>query len=112
MKPAETTGMPSGLGGIDLAGRAGRTCAVKTMKRPIIHNEEIMFHAGTGTIGQVVDTIYPPDKKREKYKQVLQLRDGTRRQFRLVELQPAVSFAIEQWCEKARMLREGEGLAE
>ena len=103
--------MPSGLGGIDLTGRAGRAWAVKTMKRPIIHNEEIMFHAGTGTIGQVVDTIYPPDKKREKYKQVLQLRDGTRRQFRLVELQPAVSFAIEQWCEKARMLCECESLA-
>jgi hypothetical protein len=72
------------------------------MKMPILHEGEVMVHANTRTIGVVVDTIYPPDNKREKFEQVLRLTDGTRRQFRLVELTPASPAAVEQFWEEAK----------
>jgi hypothetical protein len=71
-------------------------------KTPTLHDGEIMCHAATRTIGQVVDTIYPPDNKLEKFEQVLRLKDGTHQQFRLVELLPATSVAIEQFWKEAR----------
>jgi hypothetical protein len=48
-----------------------------------------MVHDGTRSIGQVVETVYPPDNKPREFEQVLMLLDGTQRTFRLVELRPA-----------------------
>jgi len=74
-------------------------------KMPTLHDGEIMFHTATRTLGQVVGTIYPPDNKLEKFEQVLRLKDGAHRQFRLVELHPATSVAIEQFWEGAKIPR-------
>ena len=73
-----------------------------SQKMPIIHKGEFMIHPATRTVGQVVGTVYPPDNKIEKFEQVLRLKDGTRRQFRLVELQPATSVAIQQFLDESR----------
>ncbi len=56
---------------------------------PTLNAGEIMVHDDTRTIGQVVETIYPPDNKLNGFEQVLLLPDGTHRKFRLVELRPA-----------------------
>ena len=56
---------------------------------PTLNAGEIMVHDATRTIGQVVETIYPPDNELNGFEQVLLLPDGTQRKFRLVELRPA-----------------------
>jgi len=56
---------------------------------PIHHAGEIMVHDATRTIGQLVETICPPDKKPNAFEQVLSLADGTQRKFHLAELRPA-----------------------
>jgi hypothetical protein len=56
---------------------------------PILNAGEIMVHDATRTIGQVVETIYPPDNRLNGFEQVLRLLDGTRQQFLLAELRPA-----------------------
>ena len=56
---------------------------------PILNAGEIMVHDATRTIGQVVETIYPPDNELNGFEQVLLLPDGTQRKFRLVELRVA-----------------------
>ncbi len=76
-----------------------------SFKLPTLHDGEIMFHVATRTIGQVVGTVYPPDNKLERFEQVLRLKDGTQRQFKLVELHPATSVAIEQFWEGAKFPR-------
>jgi hypothetical protein len=76
-----------------------------SFKLPTLHDGEIMYHAETRTIGQVVGTIYPPDNKLENFEQVLRLKDGTQQKFRLVELHPATSVAIEQFWEDAKIPR-------
>jgi len=75
-------------------------------KMPILHEGEVMVHTATKTVGRIVDTIYPPDNKREKFEQVLLLQDGTRRQFRLVELTPASPEAAEQFWEEVKAARK------
>ena len=67
---------------------------------------EIMIHAETLTVGQVEDTVYPPDNKLEKFEQVLRLADGTRRQFRLVELTAAAPVTVERFWQEAKFARE------
>ena len=74
-------------------------------KMATLHDGEIMLHPATRTVGQVVGTLYPPDNQIEKVEQVLQLKDGTHRQFRLVELYPATVVAIEQFWEGASIPR-------
>ena len=74
-------------------------------KTRTLHDGEIMVHPATRTFGQVVGTLYPPDNHIEGVEQVLQLKDGTHRQFRLVELYPATAVAIEQFWEGARIPR-------
>ena len=66
-----------------------------------------MFHPDTQTVGVVVDSVHPPDNKLEQFEQVLLLADGTRRQFRLLELYPATSVAIEKFWETAVFGRFG-----
>jgi hypothetical protein len=78
------------------------------MKMPILHKGEIMIHADTLTVGQVVDTIYPPDNKLERFEQVLRLADGTRRQFRLVELTSAAPVTVERFWEEAKFAHRVE----
>ena len=56
---------------------------------PTLNAGEIMVHDATRTIGQVVETIYPPDNKLNGFEQVLLLPDGTQRQYRLAELRHA-----------------------
>ena len=58
-------------------------------KQPTLNAGEIMVHDGTHSIGQVVETVYPPDNKPSEFEQVLVLLDGTQRTFRLMELRPA-----------------------
>ena len=70
---------------------------------PILNEGDIMVHPATRTIGQVVDTIYPPNNKLEKFIQVLQLADGTRREFRLVELTTPSPGAVERFCQQAKI---------
>jgi hypothetical protein len=73
---------------------------MKCEKLPTIHKGEINLHAATNTIGKVIATVHPPDNMLAKFEQVLLLPDGTQRSFRLVELRPAASAAIEQfWSE-------------
>ena len=74
-------------------------------KMPTLHDGEIMIHPATRTIGQVVGTYYPPDNHIERVEQVLRLKDGTQRQFRLLELYPATAVAIEQFWEGAKIPR-------
>jgi hypothetical protein len=64
-----------------------------------------MYHPDTHTIGQVVDTIYPPDNHLERFLQVLRLMDGSHRQFRLVELHLADDPAVGQFWTEARFAR-------
>ena len=78
-------------------------------KLPILHEGEIMVHTKTRTIGRVVGTIYPPDNQLEKFEQVLVLTDGSRRQFRLVELVAAAEDVAEQFWEDAKTARRAEG---
>jgi len=74
---------------------------MKCKNLPTIHKGEINFHAATNTIGRVIATVYPPDNMLAKFEQVLLLPDGTQRRFRLVELRPAASAAIEQFWSEA-----------
>jgi len=62
---------------------------MQSVNLPILNAGEIMVHDASHTIGQVVETIYPPDDKPNGFEQVLMLLDGTRHQFRLVELRRA-----------------------
>jgi len=75
------------------------------MKMPILHEGEIMIHADTLTVGQVVDTVYSPDNKLAKFEQVLRLADGTRRRFRLLELTSAAPVTVEQFWQEAKFAR-------
>jgi hypothetical protein len=59
---------------------------------PTLNAGEIMAHDAMCTVGQVVETIYPADKKLDGLEQVLLLPDGTRQNFRLTELRPANEF--------------------
>lgn len=56
---------------------------------PILNVGEIMVHDASRTIGQLVETIYPSDKRVSGFEQVLSLSDGTQRKFQLAELRPA-----------------------
>ena len=80
---------------------SGNTAAFE----PILHEGQIVIHPVTRTVGQVADTIYPPDNQLEKFEQVLRLPDGTHRQFRLVELYPATSVAVEQFWQAVEFTR-------
>ena len=62
---------------------------MQSVLSPILNAGEIMVHDATRTIGQVVETIYPPDNKLNGFEQVLLLSDGTQRKFRLAELRAA-----------------------
>ena len=62
---------------------------MQTAQLPILNAGEIMVHDASRTIGQVVETIYPPDNELSGFEQVLSLSDGTQRKFRLAELRPA-----------------------
>jgi hypothetical protein len=61
---------------------------MQSVKLPTLNAGEIMVHDGTRSIGQVVETVYPPDNKPSEFEQVLSLLDGTQRTFRLAELRP------------------------
>ena len=60
-----------------------------SVKLPTLNAGEIMVHDATHSIGQVVETVYPPDNSLSEFEQVLLLLDGTQRKFRLLELRPA-----------------------
>ena len=62
---------------------------MQSAQLPVLHAGEIMVHDASRIIGQVVETIYPPDDKLNGFEQVLALLDGTQRKFRLAELRPA-----------------------
>jgi hypothetical protein len=62
---------------------------MQSVNMPVLNAGEIMVHDATRTIGQVVETIYPPDNKLNGFEQVLVLADGTQHKFRLVDLRPA-----------------------
>ena len=62
---------------------------MQSVKLPTLNAGEIMVHDGTHSIGQVVETVYPPDNKLNGFEQVLALLDGTQRTFSLAELRPA-----------------------
>jgi len=52
-----------------------------------------------GIVGEVVETIHPADNKQDGVEQVLLLPDGTRHNFRLVELRPANEFETRRFVQ-------------
>ncbi len=62
---------------------------MQSLMLPTLDAGEIMAHDATCVVGQVVETIYPANHQEDTLEQVLLLPDGTRQNFRLVELHPA-----------------------
>jgi hypothetical protein len=71
------------------AARQHRKSYMQSAQLPVLNAGEIMVHDASRIIGQVVETIYPPDNALNGFEQVLSLLDGTQRKFRLIELRPA-----------------------
>src|ERR1043166_4912712 len=75
------------------------TRLMKSVNKPVLREGEIMVHEGTYTVGKVVGTIYPANHKLEGFQQVLQLKDGSRQKFRLVELRDANEMETRDFLE-------------
>lgn len=87
----------SGIVPLDCADRGAmlptkRRLIMQSLTLPTLDAGEIMAHDPTCIVGQVVETIYPADNKPDAFEQVLLLPDGTRQNFRLVDLHPANEF--------------------
>ena len=54
----------------------------------------VKTHEGTGVVGKVVDEISPRDPRFSQYRLVLELNDGTRRDFLFLELRDATQQEI------------------
>ena len=65
---------------------------MQNLTLPTPNAGEIVAHDATRIVGQVLETIHPADDKLDGFEQVLLLSDGTRQNFRLVELHPANEF--------------------
>ena len=74
---------------------------MQNVKLPTLNNGEIMTHDATRIVGQVVETIHPAEDKLDGFDQVLLLPDGTRQNFRLVELRPANEFERRRFVQLA-----------
>ena len=72
--------------------RTIRRLIMQSLTLPTLNAGEIVAHDVTRIVGQVLETIHPADDKLDGFEQVLLLSDGTRQNFRLVELHPANEF--------------------
>lgn len=54
----------------------------------------VKTHEGTGAVGKVVDETSPRDPRFSQYRLVLELNDGTRRDFLFLELRDATEQEI------------------
>lgn len=74
---------------------------MKSLTLPILDAGEIMAHDTTCIVGQVVETIYPPANQPEALEQVLLLPDGSRQNFRFVDLHPANELERRRYAQAA-----------
>jgi hypothetical protein len=63
---------------------------------------KVKIHEGTETIGKVVDEISPRDPRFSQYRLVLELKDGSRKDFLFLELRDATESETE-FFKKARI---------
>jgi hypothetical protein len=62
--------------------------------REVLDFGRVKIHEGTGAIGKVVDEISPRDPRFSQYRLVLELKDGSRRDFLFLELRDATAPEI------------------
>ena len=67
------------------------------MNARILHEWAIMVHEPSNVIGQVVETIYPPDGELTRIEQELVLKDGTHWKFLLSELRLATEVETREF---------------
>ena len=69
------------------------------MNASTVHQWAIMVHDPSLAVGQVVETIYPPDGEPARIEQELVLKDGTHWKFLLSELRLATDVETREFLE-------------